>query len=175
MSGNKTLRGNVTIWAVRPEAFADWSTPISAAAWATANTAGLITDISCAVEDGYKLNLTGSKTDNSQSVCDIAQVDTPLYREYEAQLDLFRNKPGSTDTPIYDTALSLFDAKGIDYYLVKRVDKTQGSAVEEGDILSAFGVTTDYGQDTTADGSMLMFGARFKPNGNVHTYQTVTA
>lgn len=175
MSGNKTLRGNVTIWAVRPQAFPDWTVPISAAAWATAVTAGLITDISCAVEDSYKLNLTGSKTDNSQSVCDIAQVDTPLFRQYDGQLDLFRNQPGTSDSPIYDTALSLFDAKGITYYLVKRVDKAQGSAVAAGDILSAFGFDTDYGQDVTADGSMLKFGARFKPNGNVHTYQTVTA
>lgn len=175
MSGTKTLRGNTTIWAVRPEAFADWSVPISAATWATAVTAGLITDISCAVEDGYKLNLTGAKTDSSQSVCDIAEVDTPVYNQYECTLSLFRNKPGTTDTPIYDIALSLFDAPGISYYLVKRVDKAQGTSVAAGDILSAFSVTTDIPTDIPADGSMLMFGATFTYPGGVNVNQTVTA
>jgi hypothetical protein len=175
MAGQKTLRGNTTIWAARPEAFPDWSVAISAADWATAATAGLITDISCAVEDGYKLNLTGAKTDSSQSVCDIAEVETPVYRQYEASLSLFRNKPDSTDTPIYDTAMSLFDAPGVPYYLVKRVDKAQGSDVEEGDILSAFSVETDLPTDIPADGSMLMFGAQFTYPGGVNVNQTVTA
>lgn len=175
MSGTKTLRGNTTIWAVRPEAFANWAVPISAATWATSLAAGLITDISCAVEDGYKLNLTGAKTDSSQSVCDIADVETPVYRQYEASISLFRNKPGTTDTPIYDTAMSLFDDAGIDYYLVKRVDKAQGSAVAAGDILSAFSVTTDLPTDVPADGAMLLFGAQFTYPGGVNVNQTVTA
>lgn len=174
---SKVLRGNVTLWAVRPEAFlaTEWALPLSAAKWATGVTAGLITDISCAVEDGYSLNLTGSSTDSSQSVCDIAQVESPLYYEYEASLDLFRNKPGTSDTPIYDTALALFDGLDTPYYLVKRVDKAQGSTVVSGDILSAFGVTTDYGQDAADDGSMIMYGARFKTSGGVNTNFTVGA
>ena len=175
MPGTKTLRGNVTIWAVRPEAVSDWTAAISLAEWDAADAAGLITDISQAVEDGYKLNLTGSKTDNSQSVEDVTQVETPVYDEYEASLDIFRNKPGSTGTPAYDIALSLFDHEGIEYYLVKRVDKTQHAAVEVGDILSAYGVSTDIGQDITDDGSMLMFGARFKTTGTATTDKTVTA
>ena len=175
MSATKTLRGNVTIWAVRPEAVADWGQPISLAAWNKAVTNGLVTDISCAVEDGYSLNLTGSSTDDSQSVCDISQVETPLYYEYEASLDLFRNKPGTIDTPIYNVALSLFDKEDIPYYLVKRVDKKQGSDVAINDILSAYGVKTDIGQDVAEDGSMLMFGARFKTTGGVNTNKSVTA
>lgn len=173
----KTLRGNVTLWAVRPEAFtvAEWALPLSAAKWATGLASGLITDFSCAVEDGYALNLTGSSTDSSMSVCDIAEVESPLYYEYEASFDLFRNKPGTIDTPIYDVALALFDGLDTPYYLVKRVDKAQGSDVEQGDILSAFGVTTDYGQDLIEDGSMLMYGARFKTSGGVNTNFTVAA
>ncbi|MET4703112.1 hypothetical protein [Frigoribacterium sp. UYMn621] len=175
MSATKTLRGNVTIWAVRPEAFADWSVPISLAAWSTALASGLITDISCAVEDGYKLNLTGSAVDNSQSVCDITVVETPLYYQYEALLELFRNRPGDVDMPIYDIALSLFDAPDVPYFLVKRIDKAQGSALAVGDIVSAFGVYTDLAQDVVADGAMLKFGAHFKTTGGVNTNKTVTA
>ena len=174
---SKTLRGNVTIWAVRPEAFplSQWTTALSAATWATSLASGLITDISCAVEDSYKLNLTGSSVDSTQSVCDIAKVDTPLFFEYDANFSLFRNKPGTTDMPIYDVALSLFDAVDMPYYLVKRVDKAQGSTVAAGDILSAFGVTTDYGIDNSADKTMLLYDATFKPTGGVNTNFTVLA
>lgn len=175
MPGTKTLRGNVTIWAVRPEAFTDWTQPISLAAWDTALANGLINDISVAVEDSYKLAASGSKTDNSMSVVDIAQVDNPLYSNYTATLDLFRNKPGTTDSPAYDIALSLFDGVGIAYYLVLRTDKAQGSAVEVGDILSSFGVTTDYLVDSVADGSMILANQVFKPTGDLHPYLTVVA
>lgn len=171
MTATKTLRGNTTIWAVRPEAFsaAEWEAGVSAAKWATMLAAGLITDISCAIEDGYSLNATGSATDSSMSVCDIAEVESPTYKEYEASLDLFRNKPGTIDTPIYDVALSLFDGLDTPYYLVKRVDKPQGVPVAAGHTLSAFSVTTDYGQDSVDDGSMTMYGARFKTPGGIAT------
>lgn len=177
MPATKTLRGFNTIWAVRPEAFtlAEWAAPLSAAKWALGVTAGLITDISCAIEDGYSLNATGSTTDSSQSICDIAEVETPLQKEYEASLDLFRNKPGTVDTPIYDIALSLFDGIDTPYFLVKRVDKLQGTTVAAGDILSAFSVTADYGQDIVDDNSMLMYGARFKTPGGINTNFTVAA
>jgi len=175
MAGTKVLRGNTSIWAARPEAFTDWGVPLSAADWATGVAAGLITDISCAVEDGYTLGLTGSSTDSSQSVCDIAEVETPLYYEYEASLDLFRNLPGSIDTPIYDIAMSLFDGKDVAYYLLSRVDALQGSTVVAGNILSAFAVKTDLAQDTVEDGSMAMFAARFKPSGGVNVNFTVVA
>jgi hypothetical protein len=180
---SKVLRGNVTIWAVRPEAYTadEWSSDeestfgLSVAKWNAAEEAGLITDASCAIEDGYSLNTTGTQTSSSRSVCDIAEVENPTFDEYEASLDLFRNKPGTIDTPIYDIALHLFDGLDVEYYLVKRVDKEQGAPVEAGDILSWFGVSTDYGVDITDDNSDLMYGARFKPNGVVRTNKTSVA
>ena len=98
-----------------------------------------------------------------------------MFYEYEASLDIFRNKPGTIDTPDYDTALALFDGLDIEYFLVKRVDSPQGEAVVAGHILSAFGVRTDYGQDLGDDGSMQMFGARFKTTGALNTNFTVAA
>lgn len=176
-TGAKTLRGNVTVWAVRPEAFttAEWALPLSAAKWAAGISSGLITEISCAIEDGYSLNLTGSSTDSSLSVCDIAEIESPMFFEYEASLDLFRNKPGTIDTPDYDIALALFDGLDTEYFLVKRVDSPQGGTVTAGHVLSAFGVKTDYGQDLGDDNSMQMFGARFKPTGAINTNFTVAA
>jgi len=171
MTATKTLRGNTTIWAVRPEVFtaAEWAAGTSAAKWATAITAGLIVDISCAVEDGYSLNATGSATDSSMSVCDIAEVESPTYKEYEAALSLFRNRPGTIDTPIYDIALSWLDGLDVPLYLVKRVDKAQGIPVAAGHTLSAYSVTTDNGKDAADDGEMLMFDVRFKTPGGIAT------
>ena len=174
---SKSLRGNTAIWAARPEAFTptEWLSGLSAAKWATGIAANLIVRISPAVEDSFSLNATGSATDSSQSVEDKAEIETPTFREYEASLDLFRNKPGSTDTPIYDVALALFDAVDVPYVLVKRVDKAADAIVEVGDILSTYGVMTDYGQDIPDDGSMLIFGARFKTTGVSAPNKTVIA
>lgn len=167
MPGMKTLRGHVTIWAARPEAFTDeeWRQPLSAAKFNEMVAKGLIEDISCAVEDGYTLNGTSYTTSTSQSVCDVTSVESPQFKQYEASLDLFRNKPGTLDTPIYDRARAWFDAPYIPVRLIKRVDVKQGEPVKAGDTLSAFGFTTDFPTDIVADNADIMHGARFKPDG----------
>ena len=110
-----------------------------------------------------------------RSVCDVTQVDSPIFRQYAATLDLFRNKPGTTDTPIYDIALSWFDAVDRGVYLIKRVDKLQGSAFAAGDISSSFGFKTDFMQDILNDNGMLLAGARFKPTGGIDSNMTAIA
>ena len=175
MGAVKVLRGNASIWAVRPEAFADWTIPISLAAWSKALASGLIIDISKSVEDSYSLNATGQATDSSQSMTDVAEIETPTFIEYEASLDIFRNKPGTTDDLGYEQTVSLFNGIDIIWYLVKRTDKLQSAPVEVGDILSSFEVSTDYSPDMTGDSEMTMFGARFKTPGSVRPHLTVTA
>lgn len=172
----KTLRGSFSIWAAFPEADVDWSAP-SEADIDAAVAAGLILDISCAITDdsGDSLNMTDPATDDSQSICDVGAVETPIYDNYEAELDGFRNKTGTTDTPYYDLFFSLFNGVGRDYWLIKRVDKAQGSDIEQGDILSAYKFETDYGVDLPEDGGMLLFGARFKPLGELYVNETVGA
>src|SRR5690606_30727457 len=83
----KMLRGNVTIVAAEPEAFADASAPTAA----ELNNATLVYNISCAITDDYTLNMTDSDTDDSRSICDIGQVATPTFYNYEASLDGFRD------------------------------------------------------------------------------------
>lgn len=172
----KVLRGNYTVWAAFPGSGVNWANP-SAAAIATAVTNGLIIDISCAITDdsGDSLNATDPETDDSQSICDIAAVETPTFENYEAELDGFRNKAGTTDTAVYDTFFSLFNGVGRKFWLIKRVDKAQGSSLAVGDIISSFLFETDYGVDIGEDGGMLMYGARFKPQGELYPYRTVVA
>lgn len=176
MANEKTLRGNYTIWAAFPEADVDWSAPSEADITAAVSD-GLILDISCAITDdsGESLNETEPETDDTQSICDIASVATPTFGNYEAALDGFRNRPGTTDTPYYETFYNLFNGVGRTYWLIKRVDKTQGAAIEEDDIISAFEFTTDYSEDIIADGEVIYFGARFKPTGNYHMNESVVA
>lgn len=177
MSGEqKVLRGNHTIWAAFPEARTNWSAP-DASTIALDVADGLILDISCAITDdsGESLNETEPQTDDTQSICDIATVETPTFGNYEAALDGFRNKPGTTDTPYYDLFYNLFNGVDRGYWLVKRVDKAQGATIAAGDILSAFEFTTDYSEDIAGDGDVILFGARFKPTGDYYTNKTVVA
>ena len=172
----KVLRGNITIWAAFPEARINWSAP-SAATIALDVADGLILDISCAITDdsGDGLNETDRETDDTMSICDIASVETPTFRNFEAELDGFRNRPGTTDTPFYDTFFNLFRGVGREYFLIKRVDKRQGAVLAAGDIVSSFRVETDYGQDIVEDGGLIYFGARFKPRGELYTNISVVA
>ncbi len=176
MAEEKVLRGNYTIWAAFPEADVDWSAP-SEADIAAAVADGLIFDISCAITDdsGESLNEVDRATDDTQSICDIASVETPTFRNYEAELNGFRNKTGTTDTPYYNTFFDLFNGVGRTYWLIKRVDKTQGAAIEENDIISAFQFETDYGVDIADDGGLIYFGARFKSTGEIYTNVSVVA
>lgn len=176
MAESKVLRGNATLWAVFPECRTNWSAPDMTDI--TADIAdGLIIEISCAVTDDSfdSLNETDRATDDTQSMCDVASVETPTYRNYEAELNGFRNKTGSTDTPYYDTFFDLFNGVGRRYWLVKRVDKLQGSALATNDIVSAFQFDTDYGVDIAEDGGLIYFGARFKPTGEIYTNVSVVA
>jgi hypothetical protein len=176
MSEQKTLRGNYTIWAAFPEAVVNWEAP-TAASIATAVDAGLIIDISCAITDdsGESLNEVDRASDDTQSICDVASVETPTFRNYEAELDGFRNKTGTTDTPYFERFFDLFNGVGREYWLVKRVDKLQGAPITAGDIVSSFKFETDHGVDISEDGGLIYFGARFKPTGDIYTNVSVVA
>src|SRR5690625_6940169 len=89
----KMLRGYVTIWAAYPEAFANPAEPTAA----EINNEDLVFNISCAIEDSYTLNMVGSDTDDSISICDIGDVQTPTFQNYEASLDGFRDEDRSEE------------------------------------------------------------------------------
>lgn len=169
MPNVKVLRGNVSILAAEPEAFANSATPTAA----ELNSA-LVYDISCAISDDYTLNMTDSDTDDSRSICDIGQVATPTFYNYEASLDGFRDKD-VTYNGYYNKFRDLFRAPDVRYILVKRIGKAQGSAFAIGDVVSLYEVTTDVAIDGTDASAPLTFGARFKTTGNLNINYTVAA
>lgn len=174
----KLLRPNVGIYVASADAFA--GADITASTWAP--TLAQITDatkvfnISQAVTDGYTLNMTDSDVDNSLAIVDNASVSTPTLYNYEASVDGFRD----ADTAA-DSAYNLFKAKfadaavGTKYYLIKRIGKAHTAAFATGDLISVFGVTTDYPVDIIADGAMIMIGARFLTTGEVAVNVAIAA
>lgn len=171
MSFQKLLRGSVRIVAAYPEAFANPATPTSAELNAlfvyTSAEDNMVFDISCATLDDYTLNMTDSDTDDSQSICDIGNVQSPTFQNYEASLDFFRDK-SVTDNGVFNLAFDLF--KGVDrpFWLIKRIGPDQQDAFAAGDIVSMYGVNTDFPVDIVEDNSNIRFGARFKPNGSIN-------
>lgn len=85
------------------------------------------TRISAALETGYTLKMTDSKTDSSKTVEDEGNVETPTLKNYEGKLTFFQDEVGSgtQDAPENATAftavVALFKVAYVDGWLVKRV------------------------------------------------------
>lgn len=167
---SKLLRGNTKIVAVEWGAIANPAAPTSA----ELNSA-FAYDISCAVLDDYTLNLTDSDTDDTVTVCDIGNVETPTFRNYEAELTGLRDADIADTNSVYNTFYKLFPAPDVKYWLVKRIGPSQASAFAAGQVVSLYGVSTDYPTNNAEDGSMLSMTANFKPNGNVNVNYTLGA
>lgn len=165
----KMLRGNVTIYAFAPEAFADPANPTVAEL-----NGPLGYNISCAITDDYTLNMAESDTDDSRSICDIGTVATPTFQNYEASLDGFRDED-VTAAGVYNLFRDLFRAEDVPFILLKRIGKSNNEAFAAGDIVSLYEVNTDIPVDVVEDGSPILFGARFKTTGNVNVNVDVTA
>lgn len=177
MAGTKLLRGHFSVYAFFPEAVADWTT-LSAIELEAAITNGLGFDISCALtDDSVDINLTDSDTDDSISICDIGNVQTPTFFNYGVTFDSFRNGPATVAPPVavYELPVELFSGADLPYYIVKRIGPAQGAPFAEGQEISIYGVTTDYPVDILGDGANILFGSRFKANGQVFTNATIGA
>ena len=159
----KLLRPNVGIFVATSDAFANWAAPTLAELTAPAK----VFNISQAIADNYTLNMTDSDVDNSLSMTDSAQVNTPTMYNYEASFDGFRDS-SLTALSVYNKFRDLFTAApGTKYYLIKRIGKAHDATWAVTDTFSIFGVTLDNPVDIVADGAMIMLGARFLTTGEV--------
>jgi hypothetical protein len=166
----KMLRPNVGLYVASADAFG--GADITASTWAP--TLAQLTDatkvfnISQAVTDDYTLNMTDSDSDTSLAIVDNANVETPTLYNYEASLDGFRDANAGADS-----AYNLFKTKFVDaavgtkYYLIKRIGKLHDAAFAAGDLVSVYGVTTDFPVALIGDGEMIRDGARFLTTGEV--------
>jgi hypothetical protein len=176
--GQKLLRANVGIYAAYPEAFADAAAPTAAElnaqfVYTTTETA-MVFNISCAVLDDYTLNMSDSDTDDSISICDIGNVQSPTFQNYEVSLDGFRDSSLSA-TGVFNLFHELFMGVDNPYYIIKRIGYPQNTAFAAGQIISMYGVNTDFGIDMIEDNTMLKYGARFKTTGSLNINYTIAS
>jgi hypothetical protein len=166
----KMLRPNVGLYVATSDAFADWRAPTLT----EITDAAKVFNISPAVTDDYTLNMTDSDTDDSLAIVDNATVTTPTYNNYEASFDGFRDENPAADS-VYNKFRSLFSAPDVKYFLIKRVGKVHSAAFEAGDLISMYGVSTDFPVELLGDGEMLRTGARFLVTGQVKVNVAVAA
>lgn len=166
----KMLRPNVGLYVATADAFADWTAPTLT----EITSATKVFNISPAVTDDYTLNMTDSDTDDSLAIVDNASVSTPTYSNYEASLDGFRDADAAADS-VYNKFRTLFASPDVKYYLIKRVGKVHDAAFAAGDLISIYGVKTDYPVELLGDGEMLRTGARFLTTGEVKVNVAVAA
>jgi hypothetical protein len=174
----KMLRPNVGLYVASADAFggADITAPGWAPSLAQLTDATKVFNISQAVTDDYTLNMTDSDSDNSLAIVDNATVETPTLYNYEASLDGFRDA-----NPDAESAYNLFKSKfvetavGTKYYLIKRIGKVHDAAFATNDLVSIYGVTTDYPVALIGDGEMIRDGARFLTTGEVAVNVAVEA
>jgi hypothetical protein len=84
-------------------------------------------NISAAVETGYSLKFTDSKTDPSKTIVQEGNSETPTLKNYEGKLTFFEDEVGSgtqdapEDATIFTEVVALFKVPYVEGWLVKRV------------------------------------------------------
>lgn len=135
-------------------------------------------NISCAVVSGYTLNPTDSDTDGTTSICNAANVETPTFYNYEANLTFFREEVGANEdnTSAYYRAFEFFNQPDAEGYLVRRVGYRESVAAAAGQEVSSYLVSSDYAQDVVPDdGGPIQFTVPFLPQGKMAVNKTLVA
>ena len=162
MASEKMLSPNTTIWWVPRSGIADIKTPTAAEINAGVN-------ISCAVTTDYTMNATDSDTDDSRSICDNSNVQTPTFDNYEVNIPFFRDANLANTDSVYVKAYNLFAEVDADGYFVRRIGKLSSENAVAGDNVSVFGVSTDYMRsvDGGDDGAPVRFEVKGIPTGEL--------
>jgi hypothetical protein len=166
----KLLRPNVGIYVATANAFANWAAPTLTEITSATN----VFNISPAITDDYTLNMTDSDSDDSLAIVDNATVQTPTYFNYEASLDGFRDEDPEADS-VYNKFRTLFSAPDVKYYLIKRIGYAHDAAFAAGQLISVYGLKTDFPVEILGDGEMIRDGARFLTTGEVAVNVAVAA
>lgn len=154
----KMMSPNTTIWWVPLAGIADFKAPKVAEL-----TAG--TNISAAIVTGYTLAATDSDTDDSKTITDEGNVQTPTFGNYEGNISFFRDGTGDTPT-IFTTAYNLFKAGRVEGWLVSRHGYKSTVAPAAGHLVSTFRFISDLPQDVEGDGGApIQVTIPFRPQG----------
>lgn len=154
----KMMSPNTTIWWVPLAGIANPAAPTIAEI-----NAG--TNLSAAVVTGFTIGATDQDTDDSKSIIDDANVQTPTFDNYEANVTFFRSDLVAV-TAAYNTAFNLFKVDRVEGYLVVRHGKVYSAVAATGDVVSLYRVISDAPQDIEGDGGApVQFTVPFLPQG----------
>ena len=179
-NNEKLLRGNVTILLAYPEAFADPEHPTAAELndvfVYTSNEDAMVFDVSCATLDDYTMNMSDPETDDTMTVCDIGQTETPTFDNYEVSLDFLRDE-SVTANGVFNLARDLTLTADRPFWAIKRIGKAQGAQflTDGSDVISMYGVITDHPTNIIEDNTLLKHGARFKNTGDININYSVVS
>lgn len=132
----------IAVWWIPEAGLADGANP-------QADEINAGTRISPALNTGYTLKMSDSSTDNSRTVEDEGNVETPTLKNYEGKLQFFRDEigTGTQDAPVpatvFTTVLNLFKVPYISGWLVSRYGPKADQPVAAGDIVSTFKFKND--------------------------------
>lgn len=155
-----------------------WWVPIATAYNPDAPSAAVLTaarNISCAIVNGYTVNATGSDTDDSKSICDSANVQTPTFRNYEGNITFFRDSNVADIASDYSKAFQFFKNKGAEGWIVRRLGKLSSVAAAVGDVVSSYRFISDNPQDIVGEAGPIQMTVPFLPQGQMSLYKTVVA
>lgn len=130
----KMLPPNVSVWWVpSTPGIADIDAP-------TAAEINAGTNISCAIVDPYTLGWTDRDTDDSASICDDSNVETPTRKNYEGDLTFFRDADMDDVASVFNIAADLFKTPLQQGFLVQRIGKNPNTfpTAAAGDEVSVF-------------------------------------
>lgn len=130
------------------------------------------TNISCAIITGYTLNPTKSDVDTTKTICDIAEVETPVRYNYEGSLTFHREGDLENNTSAYARAFEFFKSSKKTGYLVRRVGLASTVPAAAGQIVSSFKFMSDNSQDMVDD-NLINFMVPFKQQGHMALFKTL--
>ena len=138
------------------------------------------TNLSPAITTGYTLGFTDSDTDDSKSIVDEANVETPTRDNYEATLEFFMapESEGSQDATeiAYQEAEALFGTDDrVTGWLVLRNGYKANVEYAEGQEISLFRVTSDIRRIASDDAAPIMMEVPFLSQGEAVSNVPVVA
>lgn len=133
-------------------------------------------DFSAAIAwEDYALGSTGSDDIDDRALTDLGNEVSRGSANYEAVLDIFRDKNNADAASIYVDAFEAFRVADVVGYLVTRVNTPAGPAFAAGDIVSVFKVIISHGTDITTGDTSTKFQVNFLSQGLLFTHTTVAS
>lgn len=132
------------------------------------------TDISCAIGSGYTLNPVKSDVNTERTICEDAEVETPVRYNYEGMLTFFREGDLAETASAFARAFNFFGTGTKTGYLVRRTGIPRTTPLAIGQKVDSFKFISDMPQDTIDD-DLIKFATKFLQQGRMELDKAIVA